>query len=81
MDLVDRRQSEFSSDSASGGGLDILVENHHEQYIAYEENRLMLSDGLTPHRISRLKKYKPGEKRITMQGHLIRRDKVLEAYF
>lgn len=64
-----------------GGGLDVINDEGEEEYIEYEEGKLMLSDGMRPHRISTLKEYVPWDLRITLQGHIFRRNGKLEAYF
>lgn len=66
---------------SSGGGmdyLDVMGEVHH---MPYEEKDLVLHSGLTPHRISGITEYCPCEYRITLQGHLIRRNNNLEAFW
>ena len=66
---------------SSGAGLDYINGLRQKKYFAYEKNNLMLIDGSLVHRISRSREYIPGEYRITLQGHLIRRGKTLEAFF
>jgi hypothetical protein len=66
---------------SSGGGLDIIGKDGEEQYIPYTVNTMTLSDGKTPHRIACFKDYVPGEYRITLQGHIYRRDGDLLAFF
>ena len=66
---------------SSGAGLDYIDDLQQKKYFAYEKNNLMVIDVSLIHRISRLREYLPGEYRITLQGHLIRRGKTLEAFF
>jgi hypothetical protein len=65
----------------SGGGMDYMDEFHQPQYLGYNERDLILHDGLTIHRIAGLKAYVPNEYRITFQGHIIRRDNILEVFW
>lgn len=66
---------------ASGGGMDYIDEFHQPQHFAYNEKDLVIHNGKTIHRIAGIKKYVSGEYRITLQGHIIRRDGVLEIFF
>ena len=65
----------------SGGGLDYLDEFHQPQHLAYKEKDLIVHNGDIIHRIAGMKKYVEGEFRITLQGHIVRRDGLLEAFF
>ena len=65
----------------SGGGMDCLNEVGMMKHIPYNERELVLHSGLDVHRISGMKKYMPGEYRITLQGHLIRRNKSMEVFW
>jgi len=65
----------------SGGGMDWLNEVGLSSHLAYTEGEIVLHSGLTPHRIAGIKKYTPGEYRITLQGHLIRRDNTMEVFW
>jgi hypothetical protein len=63
-----------------GGGLD-YIEDGKQVYLPYEEKELIGHDGKTMHRIASLKKYVPNEYRITLQGHLIRINGVLNMFW
>ena len=63
-----------------GGGMD-YIENGMQKYLPYEEKELIGHDGTTMHRIASLKKYVPNEFRITLQGHLIRINGVLNMFW
>jgi hypothetical protein len=65
---------------ASGAGIDWLDDNyiHH---LPYKEKDLVWHNGLTVHRIAGFREIVKGEYRITLQGHLIRRDNVMEFYW
>lgn len=65
----------------SGGGMDFVDEFHQRQHLAYNKGDLVIHTGEEIHRIAGLKKYVEGEYRITMQGHIVRRDGLLEAFF
>tara|TARA_R100000541_G_scaffold2821_4_gene9316 strand:- start:169 stop:828 length:660 start_codon:yes stop_codon:yes gene_type:complete len=65
----------------SGGGMDYIDEFHQQQHLAYNEKDLVIHNGQTIHRIAGMKEYTPNEYRITLQGHIIRRDGLLEAFF
>ena len=65
----------------SGGGMDYMDEFHQPQHLGYNEGDLILHEGLTIHRIAGLKAYVPNEYRITFQGHIIRRDNILEVFW
>ena len=66
---------------SSGGGMDYLDVMGGLHHVPYEEKDLVLHSGLTPHRISGITEYCPCEYRITLQGHLIRRNNNLEAFW
>ena len=66
---------------SSGGGMDHLDFTGGVHHIPYEEKDLIVHSGLTPHRISGITEYCPCEYRITLQGHLIRRNNNLEAFW
>ena len=63
-----------------GGGMD-YVEDGQEKYFPYEEKEIVCHDGTVLHRIAGLKDYVAGEYRITLQGHLIRIDGVLNMFW
>jgi len=65
----------------SGGGMDYMDEFHQPQHLQYNEKDLILHDGKTIHRIAGIKEYVSDEHRITFQGHIIRRDNILEAFW
>jgi len=65
----------------SGGGMDWLDEAGFIRHVPYQEREIVLHSGLDVHRIAGFKKYTPGEYRITLQGHLIRRDKTMEVFW
>ena len=65
----------------SGAGLDWIDLNGQQQYLPYHEKDIITHDGATPHRIAGFKEIVHNEYRISMQGHLIRRDKNLELYW
>jgi len=65
----------------SGGGMDYIDEFHQQQHLAYNEKDLVIHNGQIIHRIAGMKKYIPNEYRITLQGHIVRRDGLLEAFF
>jgi hypothetical protein len=65
----------------SGGGMDYMDEFNQPQHLNYNERDLILHDGLMIHRIAGLKAYVPNEYRITFQGHIIRRNNTLEAFW
>ena len=64
----------------SGGGIDCMI-NDAPIYISYKENEMLWHDGTTLHRIASFKEYKPNEYRITLQGHLIRRNNKMEVFW
>lgn len=63
-----------------GGGMD-YIEDGMEKYLPYEKGLIVGHDGKVIHRISSLKKYVPYEPRITLQGHLIRINGVLNLFW
>jgi hypothetical protein len=65
----------------SGGGMDYIDEFHQPQHLQYNEKDLILHDGQTIHRIAGIKEYVPDEHRITFQGHIIRRNNILEVFW
>ena len=65
---------------SGGAGLD-WFDGHEKKYMPYEEGVMVWHTGLEEHRIARLFEYVPGEFRITMQGHLIRRNGDMEVFF
>ena len=65
----------------SGGGMDYFDDFHQAQHLAYNEKDLVIHNGQTIHRIAGMKEYTPNEYRITLQGHIVRRDGLLEAFF
>ena len=65
----------------SGGGMDFIDPFHQQRHLAYNEGDLVIHTGEEIHRIAGMKKYVEGEYRITMQGHIVRRDGLLEAFF
>ena len=65
----------------SGGGLDYIDEFHQRQHLAYKEKDLIVHNGDIIHRIAGMKKYVEGEFRITLQGHVVRKDGILEVFF
>ena len=56
---------------ASGGGMDIR-HSWGDEYCEYSVGEMIMHDGKTLHRIANYKKYKQGEYRITLQGHIVR---------
>lgn len=64
-----------------GAGIDYIDQDGAQQYLEYEEKGIIVHDGSIPHRISPLKAYIPNEYRITMQGHLIRINGCLKAFW
>ena len=64
----------------SGGGIDCMIDNM-PIYVGYKENEMLWHDGTTLHRIAGLKEYKPNEYRITLQGHLVRRNNRMEVFW
>ena len=65
----------------SGAGLDWIDKNHIPRHIAYKEKDIVWHNGLTSHRIAGFKDIIGGEYRITLQGHLVRRNGKMEAYW
>ena len=64
----------------SGAGLD-WIDQEGEHYLPYAENDMIMHDGTNLHRIAGPKDIVPGEYRVTLQGHIIRRDNGLEIYW
>lgn len=54
-----------------GAGMD-YIEDGMQKYLEYKKGMFVGHDGKTMHRISSLKRYKPHDFRITLQGHIIR---------
>ena len=65
---------------SGGAGLD-YVEDGQQRYLPYTEGEMIGHDGMVLHRIAGLKNYVKGEYRITLQGHLIRLDGVLNMFW
>tara|TARA_R110001599_G_scaffold277135_1_gene478466 strand:- start:6 stop:620 length:615 start_codon:yes stop_codon:yes gene_type:complete len=65
----------------SGGGMDWIDDKGIKRHLSYKEKELVLHSGLDTHRIAGMKKYVPEEYRITLQGHLIRRNKTMEVFW
>lgn len=65
----------------SGAGMDWLDEKGVISYIPYTEGNIILHSGVDVHRIAGIKKYIPGEYRITLQGHIVKRNGDLEVYW
>jgi len=63
-----------------GAGMD-YVEDGEEKYLPYEEKEIIGHDGTVLHRIAGLKDYVEGDYRITLQGHLIRINGVLNMFW
>ena len=64
-----------------GGGIDWLDSKGSVQYLEYQEKQIVWHDGLSVHRIAGLKQIVQGEHRITLQGHLIKRNNKIELYW
>ena len=64
----------------SGAGMDCMIDNM-PIHIGYKEKEMIWHDGKTLHRIASIKEYVPDEFRITLQGHLIRRDNHMEVFW
>jgi len=64
----------------SGGGIDCMI-NSMPIHVGYKENEMLWHDGTTLHRIAGLKEYKPNEYRITLQGHLVKRNNRMEVFW
>lgn len=83
MDLGERDYGTFTLAiklPSGGAGLDYRDEDG-QKYFPYEEKMIMVHSGMIPHRIAAFKTYVPGEYRITLQGHIIRRDEKLVMYW
>ena len=65
----------------SGGGVEWIDRNNNVHYQPYQVKQLIWHKGDVVHRISGFKEYVPGEFRITMQGHLVRRNGQMELYW
>ena len=84
LDLGDKDPSAFTVPikmPVSGGGMDWLDEKGTIRHIPYKEREIVLHTGLDVHRIASMKSYTPGEYRITLQGHLIRRNNTMEVFW
>ena len=84
LELGDNNPSAFTLPielPVSGGGMDWLDDRGIMEHIPYKEREVVLHSGLDVHRIAGMKAYTPGEYRITLQGHLIRRDKTMEVFW
>lgn len=66
---------------ASGGGIDWIDAPKSMKHLAYKEKDITWHTGLSMHRIAAIKEYVEGEYRITLQGHLIRRDGMIQIYW
>lgn len=64
----------------SGAGMDYMIDNM-PIHIGYKEKEMIWHDGKTLHRIAGFKEYVPNEYRITLQGHLIRRNNHMEVFW
>jgi len=64
----------------SGAGIDYTIDKGH-YYLPYKEKVMIWHDGKTLHRIAGFKEHVPNEFRITMQGHLIRRNNRMEVFW
>lgn len=83
LDLPDIDASTFTVPimiPKSGAGIDYIIEKEHH-YLPYKEKVMLWHDGKILHRIAGFKEYVPGEFRITMQGHLIRRNNRMEIFW
>jgi hypothetical protein len=60
-----------------GGGIDL----YREDYIEHKVGYMMVHDGKTTHRIASLKKAQGGRNRITLQGHIIRKEGKLVSFW
>ena len=84
LELGDKEASAFTLPielPVSGGGMDFLDDKGIMSHIPYKERELVLHSGLDVHRIAGMKAYTPGEYRITLQGHLIRRNNTMEVFW
>jgi len=64
-----------------GGGIDWLDSKDNVQHLEYQEKQIVWHDGLNVHRIAGLKQIVQGDHRITLQGHLIKRNNKMELYW
>jgi len=84
LELGDENPSAFTVPiqlPVSGGGMDWIDDKGIKRHLSYKEKELVLHSGLDTHRIAGMKKYVPEEYRITLQGHLIRRDITMEVFW
>ena len=65
----------------SGAGIDWVDEFDIIYYLPYKEKELIWHTGKISHRISAFNEYKPDEYRITLQGHLVRRNGQMEVFW
>ena len=68
----------------SGAGIDYLKDEivaDRVQHFPYVEKEMIWHNGKTIHRIAGFKEHVFGEFRITMQGHLVRRDNKMEVFW
>ena len=64
-----------------GGGMDYKDPFYQQKHFAYNEGDLVVHKGDIIHRIAGMKQYVEGEYRITLQGHIVRKDGILEVFF
>ena len=65
----------------SGAGMDVIDQFHQPQHLAYNVGDMVIHTGEDIHRIAGFKKYVKDEYRITMQGHVVRHNGILEVFF
>ena len=65
----------------SGASIDWIDEFDIIYRLPYKEKELIWHSGKKVHRISSLNEYKPDEYRITLQGHLVRRNGQMEVFW
>ena len=63
-----------------GAGMDYLDEEGVKHF-PYEEGGIVVHSGFIPHRLAPIKKHVEGDYRITLQGHIIRKDGKLIIYW
>tara|TARA_R110000744_G_scaffold3698_7_gene13823 strand:- start:3800 stop:4408 length:609 start_codon:yes stop_codon:yes gene_type:complete len=63
-----------------GGGIDVYNEKDDHEYVEHKVGYMMLHDGESVHRIASLKE-NGGKPRITLQGHIIRKEGKLVAFW
>lgn len=83
LDIGDENTSTFTVPimiPKSGAGIDYVIDKK-EYHLPYKEKEMIWHDGKTLHRIAGLKEYVPDEFRITMQGHLVRRNNRMEIFW